>query len=154
MKLYKDSLARCREEAHSVKEHEIQNKIRVHISENQLATLFRANVGEAWTGNKIERTFDGNLIIYHPRRLSTGLPPGFPDLFGFKTITITPDMIGKNIAVFAFLEVKQPGKKPTEKQTHMIDFLIVHGAIGGVARSTEDANQLLRGQRHEPSLTD
>lgn len=129
-----------------MKEHAIQDEIRVHVSEHQLATLFRANVGEAWTGNKMKRTFDGNLIIYQPRRLSTGLPPGFPDLFGFKTITITPDMVGRDIAVFAFLEVKQPGKNPTEKQTHMIDFLRAHGAIGGVARSSEDADQILRGE--------
>jgi hypothetical protein len=130
-------------------EHDIQDKIRVYVSENQLATLFRANVGESWTGNKIERTFDGRIIIYQPRRLSTGLPPGFPDLFGFKTVIITPDIVGRQVAVFAFLEVKQPGKKPTEKQAHMIDFLKKNGAIGGVARSPEETDQLLKGKESD-----
>ena len=31
-------------------EHDIQNEIRVAIGAEQSATLFRANVGEAWTG--------------------------------------------------------------------------------------------------------
>ena len=31
-------------------EHELQNLIRLHISENKLGTMFRANVGSGWTG--------------------------------------------------------------------------------------------------------
>ena len=30
-------------------EHELQNLIRLHISENKLGTMFRANVGSGWT---------------------------------------------------------------------------------------------------------
>lgn len=126
-------------------EHDIQNAIRVHISKNQLATLFRANVGEAWTGNKINKLLSGSILIDHPRRFMTGLPKGFPDLFGLKSVSVTPDMVGKTIAVFTFLEIKQAGKKPTEVQTHMIDFLTAQGAIGGIARSIDDATRILRG---------
>lgn len=126
-------------------EHEIQNEIRVHISQKQLATLFRGNVGNAWTGNKIERRPSGSILIHDARPFTTGLPQGFPDLFGIKSITITPDMVGQKIAAFVFVEVKQPGKRPTKIQQHMIDFLHAQGAIGGVARSASDAEQILRG---------
>ena len=38
-------------------EHEIQNEIRIAVGKEQSATLFRANVGEAWTGTT--RGIDG-----------------------------------------------------------------------------------------------
>lgn len=126
-------------------EHEIQNAIRVHISEQKLATLFRGNVGNAWTGNRVERRPDGSVIIYDARPFTTGLPPGFPDLFGIKSIEVTPEMIGKKIAAFAFIEVKQPGKRPTAVQRHMINFLQDKGAVGGVAHSPDEAAAILRG---------
>ena len=127
-------------------EHEIQNQIRVHISQKQLATLFRANVGNAWTGNQVERRPDGSVVIRDARPFTTGLPMGFPDLFGIKPITITPEMVGKKIAAFVFVEVKQPKKKPTKAQVHMIEFLKAHGAIGGIAHSQEEAEMILLGE--------
>lgn len=127
-------------------EHEIQNKIRVHISQKQLATLFRANVGNAWTGNQVERNQNGSVLIRDARPFTTGLPMGFPDLFGIKSIEITPDMVGQKIAAFVFVEVKQPKKKPTKAQIHMIEFLKSQGAIGGVAHSPEEAELILHGE--------
>lgn len=125
-------------------EHEIQNKIRLKISAERLATIFRANVGEGYAGEEIIKNADGSITIKRPRRFKTGLPTGFPDLFGLKSITITPDMVGKKIAVFAFIEVKQPKKKPTKVQENMIDFLLNNGAIGGVAHSDDEAAEKLR----------
>lgn len=127
-------------------EHEIQNAIRVEISAQRLATLFRANVGEAWTGNKVDRLPDGSVRIWGARRFSTGLPQGFPDLFGLRSVEITPDKIGQKIAAFAFIEVKQPGKRPTAAQQNMIEFLRRQGAIGGVAHSPGEAARLIRGE--------
>ncbi|WP_455577320.1 VRR-NUC domain-containing protein [Anaerosinus sp.] len=124
-------------------EHDIQNKIRVHVSQNKLATLFRANVGNAWTGNNVEHKNYGSVLIHDARPFTTGLPQGFPDLFGLKSIEVTPDMVGKKIAAFVFIEVKQPKKKPTKTQTHMHEFLTAQGAIGGVAHSAEEAEKLL-----------
>ena len=34
-------------------EHDIQNSIRLAISENNLGVSFRTNVGQAWTGEQI-----------------------------------------------------------------------------------------------------
>jgi hypothetical protein len=137
-------------------EHDIQNEIRVHISEKHLATIFRANVGTGWTGNDVRKKMDGSndTIIRNARRFDTGLPAGFPDLFGLKPIQITADMVGKKIAVFCFVEVKQRGKKPTKVQTHMHEFLAAQGAIGGIAHSPEEAVELLRGGKNAEQDTD
>ncbi len=131
------------------KEHDLQNTIRLHVSKTQLGTLFRANVGQGWTG-KVQRmhmTPDTNTImIVNPRPFSTGLPVGFPDLFGFVPVTITPDMVGRQVAVFAAVEVKQKTGRISVKQRDMLAFLQRQGARAGIARSVDDAARILSGE--------
>lgn len=137
-------------------EHDIQNEIRVYISQEQLATIFRANVGTGWTGNDVRTKMDGSgdVVIRNARRFDTGLPAGFPDLFGLKPILITEEMVGQKIAAFCFVEVKQRGKKATKAQTHMHEFLAAQGAIGGIAHSPKEAVELLRGEKNAKQDTD
>ena len=121
-------------------EHEIQNEIRLAIGkEMPEVRLFRANVGGGWTGKIARRTAD-ELLLVNYRRFLTGLPNGFPDLFGFREID------GK--AVFVFIEVKRPGGRIRPEQERMCRFLRERGAIGGIAHSAEEALALLR---REPS---
>ena len=124
-------------------EHDIQNEIRIAIGAAQSATLFRANVGEAWTGTLATNNLN-RVIIEDARRFRSGLPIGFPDLFGFRTVEITPEMVGKKLAVFAFIEVKKPGSRTSKAQEKMHSFLHDAGAVGGVARSPEEAIGLLQ----------
>lgn len=124
-------------------EHEIQNEIRVAVGKEQSATLFRANVGEAWTGTLTSSNLN-RVVIEDARRFRSGLPIGFPDLFGFRTVTVTPEMVGRKLAVFAFLEVKKPGGRTSKAQEKMHAFLHEAGAVGGVARSAEEAVKLLQ----------
>jgi len=119
-------------------EHDLQNQIRLAVGKEQAATLFRANVGGGWTGDVVSRS-QGRVVLANARRFSTGLPAGFPDLFGFKTIEIGE----RKIAAFAFVEVKTPCGRASEKQKHLHDFLQGAGAIGGVARSPEEALKIL-----------
>ena len=131
------------------KEHDLQNTIRLHVSREQLGTLFRANVGQGWTG-KVQRmhmTPDTNtILLVNPRPFSTGLPVGFPDLFGFVPVTITPDMVGRQVAVFAAVEVKQKTGRVSVKQRDMLAFLQRQGARAGIARSVDDAARILSGE--------
>lgn len=127
-------------------EHEIQNEIRVAIGARQAATIFRANVGQAWTGD-VDSQNGGQVKLINARRFSTGLPNGFPDLFGFKSITVTPDMVGSKLAVFVFLEVKTPRGRASDVQKHMHEFLLQAGAVGGIAKSADDALKILD-ERH------
>ncbi len=125
-------------------EHELQNAIRVYISRQRLGVIFRGNVGRSWTGNP-HRTPDG-LLLTDYRPFSTGLPVGFPDLFGFRSVTITPDMVGQTLAVFCGLEIKTKTGRVRTEQTQMIDFMQSHGCLAGIARSEIDATKILKGK--------
>lgn len=136
------------------KEHELQNTIRLEISKQQLGTIFRANVGRGWTGQTANMVLNpqvNRLTLTNPRPFSTGLPIGFPDLFGLKPITITPDMVGQHVAIFVALEVKDTGGRVSEKQKNMLSFLQQQGARAGVVRSVADAVRILNGEEANDS---
>lgn len=71
-------------------------------------------------------TFDG-------RQISTGVPAGFSDLFGFRK---------KDGRAF-FIEVKSKGGRPSKKQLDFIKAVKKQGALAGVAWSVEDAFKIL-----------
>ena len=132
-------------------EHDIQNEIRIAVGAEQSATLFRANVGEAWTGTLAANNLN-RVIIEDARRFRSGLPIGFPDLFGFRTVEITPEMVGKKLAVFAFIEVKTKQGRTSRAQEKMHAFLRDAGALGGVACSAEEALRLLDPSAEPPEM--
>lgn len=94
--------------------------------------LFRANAGMGWIGKIIEQT-DDYIKIRNPRPFH-GMPKGFSDLFGIKSILITEDMVGTRVAVFKAIEVKT-GKIPTtEKQKKFGEMVKKLGGIFEVIR--------------------
>lgn len=101
-------------------EHSIQKKIQLSLSKNQ-CTVFRANVGKIHTP-------DGRFF-------STGLPKGFPDLFGFRWTD------GK---IF-FIEVKNAKGRPRADQVAFHKMLQSHNIIHGIARSVKDALMIVQG---------
>lgn len=117
-----------------MRESDIQNQIRLHVSDRQLGVLFRANVGEAWTGDRIEHNPDGSITIHRPRRLKTGLPPGFSDLFGVASG-------GRAV----FIEVKSPTGRLRPEQENFLRQMVKMGAYAGVARCIEDAEKIFAG---------
>jgi hypothetical protein len=100
-----------------MKEIDIQNSIRLAL--NPYAIVFRANVG-------VFNTADG-------RTISTGLPKGFSDLFGFR----------KKDGKMFFIEVKNEKGRLRKDQEHFIETMRQNGAIAGVARSPEEAIALI-----------
>lgn len=100
-----------------MKEIDIQNSIRLAL--NPYAIVFRANVG-------VFTTADG-------RKVSTGLPNGFSDLFGFR----------KSDGRMFFLEIKNEKGRLRESQKHFLEMMEKQGAITGVARSVEDAIRIV-----------
>lgn len=100
-------------------EHEIQNEIRLALSNND-CLVFRTNVGKVQM--KDGRWFD------------TGLPAGFTDLMGVRLSD------GKAF----FIEVKNEKGKVRPAQERFIKKMMEHGLIAGVARSKEDALNIIR----------
>ena len=114
-------------------EHAIQNTIRNALAGKGL--IFRANVGQAWTGEQFVRQ-GRNMLIINARPFTTGLPPGFSDLFGLVPVTITADMLGQKVAVFTALEVKTAKGKPTTQQQAFVR--LRRGAPGLVPPPVDD----------------
>ena len=105
--------------------------------------LFRNNVGSAWMGKAIPQK-DGSIKIINPRRVDFGLCVGSSDAIGFKTVEITPDMVGQKVAIFVAIETKTATGKPTPEQQKFINYVSLCGGLAGVARSSDDAEKILK----------
>jgi hypothetical protein len=112
-------------------EQSIQQHIRIACSTGQ-TRLFRNNTG--------------TLRDRHGRPVQFGLARGSADLIGYRTITITPDMVGQQVAVFLSIEVKTPTGPIRPEQRAWMEAVQAAGGIAGVARSVEDAKALLAAQ--------
>jgi hypothetical protein len=96
-----------------------------------LATLFK-NVRGCF------RSMDGERIV------QAGLQPkGSGDLIGIRSVKITQDMVGKTIGQFVCIECKTSKGAVRPEQKNYIEFIQSKGGIAGIARSPEDAIQLL-----------
>ncbi len=111
------------------KETKIVQEIRLGVGEIPSARLFRNNTG--------------SLKDEHGRLVQFGLCKGSSDLVGWTTIEITPEMIGQKIAIFTAVEVKTPTGKPTAEQVNFIERVREAGGIAGIARSPEDARNII-----------
>ena len=96
--------------------------------------LFRQNVGLGWVGN-VTRLKGGSIRIDNARPLHAGLAKGSADLIGWT----------KN-GVFASIEIKYGNDRVTEDQERWMSWVNRGGGRAGVARSVEDALNILNGQ--------
>ena len=88
--------------------------------------LFRNNVGAL-------KDQEGRLVRYGVAN------PGGSDLIGWRSVEITPDMVGKKIAVFLAIEVKGERGRATDAQVNFIDRVKADGGLAGIARCVDDA---------------
>jgi hypothetical protein len=111
-------------------ETDIQQRIRLALGTRSDLRLFRNQVGQL----PDPRT---------GRPVQFGLARGSADLIGWRTITVTPDMVGQRVAVFTSIEVKTPTGRLTPAQSAWLGAVRTSGGIAGVARSVRDANEIL-----------
>ena len=109
-------------------EQRIQQEIRIACSTGD-TRLFRNNTG--------------TLKDQNGRPVQFGLCKGSADLIGWKRVTVTPEMVGQQVAVFLSIEVKTPTGRVRPEQQQWLDAVQTAGGIAGVARSVEDALDLL-----------
>lgn len=114
------------------------------------ARLFRNNVGRAWVGNdqKITRSGmyhveAGSVILGNARPFKAGVP-GMSDLIGWMPVEITPDMVGKTLAVYTAVETKTPRGRATAEQKQFLDVVARSGGRAGIARTDGDLDNILR----------
>ena len=107
----------------------IQNKIRLAI--DHMCTTFRNHVGMVKDENGWVHRF--------------GLCKGSSDVVGWTSVIVTPQMVGKSVAVFTAIEVKTKTGKETKAQFRFRHKVTSSGGIAFVARSPEEAQSKLSG---------
>ena len=112
-------------------ETKIQQEIRIALGQRSDLRLFRNETG------KLPDPRTGRWVQF-------GLAKGSSDLIGFKTVKITPEMIGQDIAQFVSLEIKTESGKLTKMQHNWLQKVKSSGGIVGVARTVKDALQILK----------
>ena len=107
--------------------------------------LFRNTVGSGWVGPHLNMG-DGTVLITRPTRVHFGLGTGTSDLVGWHSVTITPDMVGKKVAVFVGAEAKSSRGRATPEQRAFLNTLKAAGGLPGIFRSADDMLALLNGK--------
>lgn len=123
-----------------------QRRIQAELGKNRDIRLWRNNVGHGWVGRAIsvqKTRLGASVLLEHARQIKFGLTPGSSDLIGFRSILITPDMVGQRVAVFAAVECKSPHAKPSHIQQTFVHVCDALGAYAGIARDTDDARKIL-----------
>jgi hypothetical protein len=111
-------------------ETDLQQRIRLAVGTRADTRLFRNQVGS------LPDPRTGRLVTF-------GLARGSADLIGWRTIVVTPDMVGRRIAVFASIEVKTPTGRLRPEQQAWLGVVRGAGGIAGVARSVGDACKII-----------
>jgi hypothetical protein len=112
-------------------ETKLQQEIRLALGTIPSLRLFRNQVGQ------LPDPRTGRYVQF-------GLAKGSSDLVGFKTIKITPEMIGQEVAQFVSIEIKTERGKLTEVQENWLQKVHDSGGIVGVARSIQDALKIVK----------
>lgn len=87
------------------------------------------------------RLFRNQVGIYHladGRSLSSGLCKGSSDLIGWRSVTITPDMVGQRIAQFIAVETKSEIGKATPEQENFLRVVRESGGHAVLAKKPSD----------------
>lgn len=108
----------------------LQQQIRLAVGTRSDLRLFRNQVGS------LPDPRTGRLVTF-------GLARGSADLIGWRTITVTPDMVGQQLAVFTSIEVKVPNGRIRPEQHAWQRTVSAAGGIAGIARSIRDANEIV-----------
>lgn len=123
-------------------EKDLLNEVQLAASRSRRCVLFRNNTGIGWVGAVAERT--GNKITLHDfRPLHAGLCPGSSDLIGWTEVVITPEMVGRTVAVFTAFEGKTGRQTLKTHQANFLQRLREAGGIGAEVRTAEDIKTVI-----------
>lgn len=133
----------------------VQRAVWIALAQRQKAraTLFRTNSGKAWLsgGGSARKMPDGSVVVPFGRPVGLGLAmvngdtvPGLADLTGWTEVVITPEMVGKRVAVVTGIETKRSsGGKKSENQVNFIEQVRKAGGIAGFADSIQQAHEII-----------
>jgi hypothetical protein len=109
----------------------IQQHIRLALGKLRHVRMFRNNCG------KLPDPRTGRWIEFGVGN------PGGGDLLGWRTVTVTPEMVGQQVAQFVSLEVKTATGRVRPEQERWRQVVQQAGGVAAVVRSVEDAERAL-----------
>lgn len=126
-----------------MQESNLTKSILLKIGSTPGLRVFRNNTGTAWAGKVIKKS-KNFITLEDPRPFHAGLCNGSSDYIGWKTVEITPDMVGKKLAVFVGLEFKTNSGRASKDQINFIKQVREAGGFAGIVKKSEDAEGLLK----------
>jgi virulence-associated protein VagC len=135
-----------------VRESIIWKLVLLAVSRIRGVKLFRNNVGQAWTSPKsftlkkgqVYHARGGERVLMTPYPINFGLMKGSGDGIGWRTLTITPEMVGRDIAQFVSVETKTDKGRVREEQETWQANVNKAGGLAVIVRSAEEAEEYLR----------
>ena len=104
----------------------LQQQIRLALGTNPDVRAFRNQCGA------LPDPRTGRLVTF-------GLAKGSADLIGWRTVVVTPEMVGTRLAVFLSIEVKTATGRVNPAQQAWLSVVQGAGGLAGIARSVPDA---------------
>lgn len=123
-------------------ERPIQQQILATLGIRSDVRLFRNVTAQGW-GGKLVSHMNGTAVVANARPIHAGLFKGSADLIGWQSIIVTPDMVGRRLAVFTSIECKGEHGRPTPEQIVWQDNLLRAGGIAVVTNTVEGAVEAL-----------
>lgn len=129
-----------------IKENNLLKEIQIKLSKLGWR-LFRNNTGSAWVGYgkpiRIKETGKyfieaGSVVLQKARPIDYGLVKGGGDLFGWRPVLITKEMVGSTIAQVANVEGKTSTTKTTKDQLNFHNYVLQSGGFSKIVRSEEE----------------
>jgi hypothetical protein len=116
--------------------------------------IFRNNVGMGWIGESTRfhaktpvMCNPGDVLIRNARPLHAGLCEGSSDLIGWTQKEVTPEMVGRPVAIFTALEVKKSERaRVTSAQLNFIAQVRSAGGIAGLTSNEQQVHGLITGK--------
>lgn len=133
----------------------ITNRRMIEASKNR-RKLFRNHRGKAWQGKSIQVRNKAQLfsfinavkskdkinfvVIENPRFCEFGLYAGAGDLIGWEEIIVTPEMIGKKIAIFTSEEIKSLTDRMSKDQKAWDAAVKMAGGNSNIVKEQKDGS--------------
>lgn len=119
-------------------------KREIMLAIGRTARVFNNPVGNGWMGKVIAEKGD-TVTLAGARRVAYGLHKGSSDLVGWNSLLITPEHVGRTLAIFSALEVKKPGGRHpvTAEQQIFIAAVLQAGGFAGAVTNAAQARHVL-----------
>lgn len=107
----------------------------------------KADIRLALGGRPDVRLFNNPVGLLYTEAgapVKAGLGTGTSDLVGWRSVVITPEMVGQRIAQFVAIETKAPaGGHRRQEQKNFVKIVNDMGGRAGFARSIEEAQAIV-----------